>query len=220
MVKSRRELAIFLSKLKVFEKANVRLEQYPSDSEVAAILLWQAAMRDDVEDRDIIDLGCGTGILGIGALILGAKHVSFIDIDPHVEEILKENIQMTLDNWEIDLEGKWDFTRQDIREVAKDNTLSKHAQDSDKVVITNPPFGTKIKHADKFFLTAGKKLSNTIYSMHKTTTDVFVKAFARDKELEVVWQEDTSFPIKKTMPDHKKKIERIAVSLYCLKKED
>ena len=33
-------------------------------------------------DKDIIDFGCGSGILAIGAILLGAKHAEAIDIDP------------------------------------------------------------------------------------------------------------------------------------------
>ena len=33
-------------------------------------------------DKEIIDFGCGSGILAIGAVLLGAKHAEAIDIDP------------------------------------------------------------------------------------------------------------------------------------------
>ena len=33
-------------------------------------------------DKDIIDFGCGSGILAIGAILLGAKHAEAIDLDP------------------------------------------------------------------------------------------------------------------------------------------
>ena len=33
-------------------------------------------------DKDVIDFGCGSGILAIGAILLGAKHAEAIDIDP------------------------------------------------------------------------------------------------------------------------------------------
>lgn len=34
------------------------------------------------KDKEIIDFGCGSGILAIGALLLGAKHAEAIDLDP------------------------------------------------------------------------------------------------------------------------------------------
>lgn len=33
-------------------------------------------------DKEIIDFGCGSGILAIGAILLGAKHAEAIDLDP------------------------------------------------------------------------------------------------------------------------------------------
>ncbi len=35
----------------------------------------------DIEDRNVIDLGCGTGMLGIAAGILGAATVTGLDVD-------------------------------------------------------------------------------------------------------------------------------------------
>ena len=43
---------------------------------------------------DMIDLGCGSGILSIGALLLGAKQALAVDIDPIAEKIAYENAAM------------------------------------------------------------------------------------------------------------------------------
>ena len=43
---------------------------------------------------DMIDLGCGSGILSIGALLLGAKEALAVDIDPIAEKIAYENASM------------------------------------------------------------------------------------------------------------------------------
>ena len=88
-------LAIQLSKLNVFTKAKVRLEQYPTDSEIAATMLWDAYMQGHIEDKILADLGSGTGILGIGAILLGAKHVYFVDADREVLDILREIIYIS-----------------------------------------------------------------------------------------------------------------------------
>jgi ribosomal protein L11 methyltransferase len=47
----------------------------------------------DVQDKTVIDYGCGSGILGIAALLLGAKEVIAIDNDPQA-------LTATLDNAE------------------------------------------------------------------------------------------------------------------------
>ena len=70
---NQKQLAMQLSKLVSVESKKVQLEQYPTDSEIAAEILWAAFMQGDIEDKSIADFGCGNGILGIGALLLGAK---------------------------------------------------------------------------------------------------------------------------------------------------
>lgn len=42
----------------------------------------------------MIDLGCGSGILSIASLLLGAKSAVAVDIDPIAEKIVRENAEM------------------------------------------------------------------------------------------------------------------------------
>lgn len=42
-------------------------------------------------DESVIDLGSGSGILSITALLLGASHATGVDIDPKAEDIAREN---------------------------------------------------------------------------------------------------------------------------------
>jgi len=39
----------------------------------------------------VLDLGCGSGILSIAALLLGAKHVTACDIDPKAPDVVRSN---------------------------------------------------------------------------------------------------------------------------------
>lgn len=48
--------------------------------------------RTDVNGRTVLDVGCGSGILGIAALRLGAGKCDFIDIDPLAAEAAKANL--------------------------------------------------------------------------------------------------------------------------------
>lgn len=45
----------------------------------------------DVHDKDVIDVGCGSGILGIAAAICGAKSVYMCDIDEQAVEFARKN---------------------------------------------------------------------------------------------------------------------------------
>ncbi len=213
MVRSRKDLAVFLSKLTTFPKPNQQLEQYSTDSEAAAKLLWQAYLSNNITDKYVIDLGAGTGILGIGALLLGAAHVEFIEIDATVYTTLKENLAILEANWELEIAGKWTFTNNNVSTCGK--TLRE-----DAVVVMNPPFGTQMKHADKTFLTAATKMAPIIYTMHKTSTRNFVQAFTADHKLIITWQEDVLFPLKNTLGHHKKRLERIQVTLFGLEQTE
>ena len=46
------------------------------------------------EGDKVLDLGCGSGILGIAALGLGAAHVIGVDIDPKAVDVAYENAEM------------------------------------------------------------------------------------------------------------------------------
>ena len=81
---------MIFSRLKGFSEAKVRVEQYPTEPAIAAEVLWKAIMAGEIQEKTIADLGCGTGILGIGCLLLGSKRVFFVDIDPGALEIWKK----------------------------------------------------------------------------------------------------------------------------------
>lgn len=48
----------------------------------------------DVERKDVIDVGCGSGILGIAAKICGAKSVYMCDIDAQAVEFATKNAEL------------------------------------------------------------------------------------------------------------------------------
>ncbi|MCG3881398.1 50S ribosomal protein L11 methyltransferase [Psychrobacter sp. Ps3] len=48
---------------------------------------------EDLQDKVVIDYGCGSGILGIAALLLGARQVYAVDIDPQAVLATKQNAE-------------------------------------------------------------------------------------------------------------------------------
>ena len=48
----------------------------------------------DLDGRSVLDVGCGSGILGLGALLLGAKMAVLVDVDRQATEIAAHNAQI------------------------------------------------------------------------------------------------------------------------------
>ena len=58
----------------------------------ASTQMCMMALEDAVKGGErVIDLGSGSGILSIAALLLGASHATGVDIDPKAEDIAREN---------------------------------------------------------------------------------------------------------------------------------
>jgi|SRR3989338_4444640 len=202
---SKSGLAILLSNLKGFETPKVRDEQYLMDSEIGASVLWKAYLLGDAEGKVIADLGCGTGILGIGLLILGAKKVFFVDNDKSALEIAKNNIlKVKSESYKL---GKEEIICQDVGKV---KLVS-------EVVFQNPPFGTKVRHNDIFFLEKAIKIANVVYSFHKSETKPFLKSFAAKNSAKITHIWDFEYPLKARFEFHRRQVHRINVS--CLRFE-
>jgi putative methylase len=203
-------LAIILSKLNLFIRGNILLEQYPTDSEIAAESLWIVYMNGDIEGKVIVDLGAGTGILGIGALELGAKFIYFVEKDKKAIEQLETNLA-------IYNKINYAIIDSDISDFDISNTYK--SMEKIDTIIMNPPFGTKEKHSDREFLIKAFSLCDKIYSFHKTTTSAFVESFSAGSGFRIVIKKDFEFPLKHTYSFHKSKIKRIEVSLFYFIKD-
>lgn len=207
MIRSKKELAVKLSKLKQIITVDRKLEQYQTDSELAADMLWNAYMEGDIDGKKVFDLGCGNGILGIGALMLAAKEAVFVEKDNKAIEILKDN----LDSVEID--SKVQIMLEDIKNI---EFVNEKAEDC--VVVMNPPFGTKQKHTDKVFLEKAFSFADVCYSLHKAETKQFIEAFTKDNQYVLDRQWQYEFGIKKSHAKHKKKVYSVKVILTKLMK--
>ncbi len=199
---NKKKLAINLSKLHPLTSFNVSLEQYQTDSELAADLIWKAFTSGDVEDKVVADLGCGNGILGIGALLLGAKKVYFLDLDKKALEICKKNIEL------FDFGDSFEFLLEDISDFDKRVDTS----------VINPPFGVQKRKADKRFLEVAMKLSNNVYSIHKVESSRFIELVAEENGFNVIEIVKKEFLLKKTYKFHTKDKYRFDVGIWILKK--
>ena len=69
-------------------------EQYPTRPHIAACMLHtMEATFGDLEDRTVADLGCGCGVLSLGAVMMGAHFVHGFDIDQDALAVFQTNLE-------------------------------------------------------------------------------------------------------------------------------
>ncbi|MGV8162510.1 MAG: METTL5 family protein [Candidatus Nanoarchaeia archaeon] len=208
---SKKDLAVELSRLAVFDDAKLYLEQYSTDSEVAADILWNAHMKDLIKDKTIIDLGAGTGILGIGCLLLGAKRVIFVEKDKDCLDLLEQNLKVISENYEISTDIL--IENMDIKDITPD--LFGECD----LVVQNPPFGTQEKNCDALFLEKAMQIAPKVITMHKTVTKDFIAILVENNGFKESNYFYYKYPLKMTLPHHKKSIEHIKVSCWFLERK-
>ena len=193
----KKELAIILSKLKGFQNPKPWLEQYKTPGNAASELLWLAYSLGDIEGKVVADLGAGTGVLTVGALLLGAKKVYAVEVDPEAVEVLKENVK-GFDNVKV-IVG-------DVSEFSK----------KVHTVVMNPPFGSQRKHADRPFLLKAFEVSNVVYSIHLAKPEVrkFIERFSQENNFVMSHRITTEIEIPAQFFFHRKRLERIKVDIY------
>jgi putative methylase len=188
-----RKLEMLLEDLEGFSDPELELEQYQTPPLLAAEILHFAYMQGDLEDS-VQDLGCGTGILAIGAKLLGARRVVAYDTDQKALEIAKRNAE----KFGVEIE----FVLSDITEIKE------HV----KTTVMNPPFGARVKGRDRPFLSSALRTSEVIYSIHNRGSLAFIQKFI--KPAVITHSYVAKFPIKRTFDFHKKEKEVIEVEIY------
>ncbi|KAI5192409.1 rRNA N6-adenosine-methyltransferase METTL5 [Nematocida minor] len=182
-----------------FEKPKIKHEQYMTPSELAcSVAHVMAVENDDVRDKKVLDLGCGTGMLSAAVLLYGAREVTGVDIDRDVEEIYRRNLDK-------DFTEKYTFANLDI---VNDGLGSVERCDT---AVINPPFGTKNNSGiDALFLEKALEKADVVYSMHKSSTREYFKTKyeGRIKVLSKMY-----FELKKTYKFQKKDVVHIEVDL-------
>lgn len=203
LVTGKGQLAVILSGLKGFEKPKVRQEQYITEPEIAADILWKAYMLGDIEKKDVADLGAGPGSLGIGALLLGASKAYFVENDKNALEIAKKNFAKVKSEGLI-AGNMAEFRLMDVKSF----------KERINTVFQNPPFGVKSRGADRKFLEKAAEIAEMVYSIHKSETEGFVVKFMSSKgfKLTHIWK--YSLGLKATLKYHIRRIKRIRVSCF------
>ncbi|XP_075896024.1 rRNA N(6)-adenosine-methyltransferase METTL5 isoform X2 [Nelusetta ayraudi] len=204
-----KELESCLQQVDVFEEPKILLEQYPTTPHIAACMLYTIHNTfDDIEGKVVADLGCGCGVLSIGAAMLDAGLCVGFDIDVDALEIFRRNAE----EFEI---SNVDLVQCDMCMLEAEGYANKF-----DTVIMNPPFGTKHNTGiDMKFLRAALTMARTaVYSLHKTSTREHIQKKANDWGVKMEVIAELRFDLPATYKFHKKKSVDIQVDFLRFSK--
>ena len=191
----KKELEILLERLEDIPEPDVESEQYSTPATVASELLHFAFLNGDIENRLVYDLGCGNGILGIGAKLLGARAVVGIDSDAKAVEVALRNSKR--------LGVEVEVRTGDVRSIEGEGDT----------VVMNPPFGAqrRNRHADRVFLEKALEIAPVVYSLLNKGSEPFVRSTVPSATIQ---SSPVAFPLKRRFWFHKKDKRAITVDIY------
>ena len=150
-----RTLTIQLQNVERFRHPKLFLEQYATPADIAAPLLFSAYQLGDIEGKTVLDLGCGTGMLAIGAAMLGAASVVGMDSDPEALVVARENAER--------LSIKTTLSSLSFEEA----TVPEGVTGQYDTVVMNPPFGAHQgnRRADRPFMKAAIGHADVVWAI-------------------------------------------------------
>jgi len=201
-VVTRRELAMILSQAPPFPHPRRDLEQYVTDGDTASELLWYAFMLNDIENRSIADLGCGTGVFSLGSALLGADRVLCIDIDHDALQRAK--------HWFLSfgVDRVIDIVCEDATKIAVRGV---------EVVVMNPPFGVHKRGADLRFLDVALRIAErAVYSIHKLNPEShrLIESLAKARGFSCTVLSQRTIMIPCVFETHTRKVYRVRIGIY------
>ncbi|RLE79327.1 MAG: RNA methyltransferase, partial [Thermoprotei archaeon] len=124
----KKDLEMLLEEIPEVTRGKIELEQYTIPSALAATILWILAFEErGLENKLVLDLGCGTGRLGLGALVMGAQYVVGLDLDYSLLEKARKSAK------KLNVYQCFDAICADAHHIPLRKVFD--------VVVQNPPFG-------------------------------------------------------------------------------
>lgn len=197
-----KNLEMALQRVSGYTRPSPALEQYQTPAPLAARLLYTAFMNHDIADKRVCDLGSGTGVLAIGAALLGAAKVIGVEIDEAAVATATANATL--------LDAEVEFIVADVRETSIADRLG-----SWDTVIMNPPFGAQKAHADRPFIDCALHIAPVTYGIFNAGSAQFVDTFIQDRAT-ITDRIAGTFPIRRTFFFHTKEVQEIGVEILRL----
>jgi putative methylase len=199
----RRQLAQELAVVAGFENPRAPLEQYHTPPDLAAHIVHVADLQDDIQGRTVLDLGCGTGMLSLGAALRSPERVVGIDIDPAPLSTARENERRV-------------GAMTDVSWVRGDATVPPFVSSDPSTVLTNPPFGARSGNEgiDRAFLETAAEIGTVSYSVHNAGSEAFVESFAEDNDGTVTHAFAAEFELPKQFDHHTAESRAIDTEVY------
>ena len=196
----KKHLEMRLESIPYHPKPKIELEQYTTPSIIASDLVWNANLLGDILDKNIIDLGSGTGMLSFASLFMGANYVCGVDIDADSVDLAhKLKDKLNFDNV--------NFVVSDLSDFSCDFQID--------TIFQNPPFGSQKmsnKGQDLKFVDKAVELNpNVLYSFHMASTEKFLINYYKNINLEISHIFRYSFPIPKIYDFHTKDSQNVDV---------
>jgi len=206
----KKQLEIILSRLKDIPNPRADLEQYSIPSNLAAEMLNIAFLNGDISGKKILDFGCGTGKLGIGAVLMGAKQVMGIDVDGRILNTARTNVEIAENLSGSNIHDRIEFVEMNVMDwTGKGDT-----------VMQNPPFGIRSSGLDLLFLKKALESGKKIYSLHRgPIARRFLKDFIEKNNGKVENIIELKFKIPYMFKFHKKPKVIVDVDLYVIKRK-
>ena len=196
----KQQLEMLLQKVRGHPRPSANLEQYSTPAAIAADVLWFAYAQGDIAGKKVVDLGCGTGILGIGAKLLGADEVISLDVDETALGVAMKNAQ--------DLGV-------DLSLLTVDVTDFPEPADT---VLMNPPFGAQNPHADVPFLERALATAPVTYTFHNAETEPFVRKKVGELGGTATHRKSYAFPLPHSMPFHTAEVRDVPVVMLRIER--
>lgn len=200
---TKRELAAQLGVVVGFDDPKVDLEQYRTPPAVASHLVHLADLNDDLDGHRVVDLGCGTGMLALGAALRGSDSVVGVDLDPDALATAAGNRRRV-------------GTTTAVSWIQADATSLPLCPEEPVTVVMNPPFGAQNgnEHADREFLETAAEVAAVSYSIHNSGSADFVESFAADHGGNVTAAYRSAFTLPQQFEFHSADSREIDVELF------